>query len=79
MNDLEMIAAPVIYYDWAPIEQYFDCQECDQYLPFIQAGKAVFGVEYDLALGDFCSQANAMNCDFLKKRWELDAWRRSCR
>jgi hypothetical protein len=46
---------------------------------FVAVGKAVFGVEYELGLGDFSPQTNAMNSDFLKKHWELEAWRISCR
>jgi hypothetical protein len=45
----------------------------------VAAGKAVFGVEYELDPVNFCPQANALNFDFLKKDWELDAWRLACR
>jgi hypothetical protein len=36
-------------------------------------------VEYELQPEDFCPQANAMNFDFLKKHFQLDAWRVACR
>ncbi len=78
-NDLDQIPDLLPYFDWALNEQCFEYNECDTLLPFIQAGKAVFGVEYDLEPGQFCPQANAMNLDFLKKNLDLDAWRYACR
>ncbi len=78
-NDLGQIPDLVADFDWALNEECFTYQECDRLLPFIQAGKAVFGVEYDLNPADFCPQANAMDFDFLKKHWNLDAWRVACR
>ena len=67
------------YFDWALNEQCFEYNECDQLLPFTQAGKAVFGVEYSGSLDSFCPKANSMNFDWLKKNLDLDAWRQSCR
>lgn len=52
---------------------------CGLLEPFIQAGKAVFGVEYELDSAEFCSKANAMDFDFLVKDWDLNAWREACR
>lgn len=78
-NDLEQIPALLPYFDWALNEQCFEYDECDTLLPFIEAGKAVFGVEYSGNPDDFCPQANALNLDWLKKRLELDAWRVACR
>ena len=78
-NDLEQIPDLLAYYDWALNEQCFQYEECQLLLPFVQANKAVFGVEYELEPADFCTQANAMNFDFLKKHRELDAWRLTCR
>ena len=78
-NDLGQIDDLLSYFDWALNEECFTYQECDLLLPFVAAGKAVFGVEYSLKPADFCSQANAMDFDFLKKNLELDAWRLACR
>ncbi len=78
-NDLEQIPDLLSDFDWMLNEECFSYDECDLLTPFIQAGKAVFGVEYELETAEFCPQANAMNFDFLKKHWELDAWRESCR
>jgi len=78
-NDLEQIPALVDDFDWALNEQCVQYNECDLLVPFAQAGKSVFGVEYELELNEFCSQANALNFDWLKKNLKLDAWRTACR
>ncbi len=78
-NDLEQVPDLLPYFDWALDEQCFEYDECELLLPFIQAGKAVFGVEYGLEPEAFCPQANAMNFDWLIKHLELDAFRLSCR
>jgi len=78
-NDLDQVSDLLPHFDWALNEQCFQYNECDLLLPFIQAGKAVFGVEYELEPDAFCSQANALDFDWLKKNLELDAVRISCR
>ena len=78
-NDLDQILDLVSYFDWALNEECFFYDECELLQPFVQAGKAVFGVEYELETSQFCPQANAQNFDFLKKNWDLDAWQLACR
>jgi len=78
-NDLDQIPDLVPYFDWLLNEQCFQYNECDQLLPFIQAGKPVFGIEYQGNSTEFCPQANAMNFNTLKKHLMLDAWREACR
>ncbi len=78
-NDLDQIPQLVDDFDWALNEQCFEYDECDMLTPFVTAGKAVFGVEYNLAPAEFCSQANALNFDWLKKNLSLDATRTACR
>jgi hypothetical protein len=78
-NDLGQIGDLLPYFDWALNEECFTYSECELLSPFVAAGKAVFGVEYELDPADFCPQANALDFDFLKKNWELDAWRLACR
>jgi hypothetical protein len=41
--------------------------ECDKLTPFVDAGKAVFGVEYKPRVPAFCPEANAMNFNFLRE------------
>lgn len=62
-NDLDQLSDLVDDFDWALNEQCFQYNECDGYSVFIQAGKAVFGVEYlaedegpsESHAADFCS------------------------
>ncbi len=77
-NDLDQIPDLVFYFDWALNEEYFYYNECDKLFPFIENGKAVFGVEYELDKEDFCLKANEMGFSFMKKHRELDAWRDPC-
>lgn len=78
-NDLDQVEQLVEHFDWALNEQCFAFDECQLLLPFIEAGKAVFGVEYELEPSEFCSAANDMDFDWLKMDLALDGARQSCR
>ncbi len=78
-NDLDQIEDLVAYYDWSLNEQCFQYDECELLLPFIQANKAAFGVEYSGDPAQFCPLANSMGLDWLKKTLDLDAWRLDCK
>lgn len=73
-NNVDQIKDLVDYYDFAVNEECFQYDECDALKPFINAGKPVLGIEYNLSSSSFCPAANTMNFDFLKKRLSLDAW-----
>ncbi|MBK7451806.1 MAG: endo alpha-1,4 polygalactosaminidase [Anaerolineales bacterium] len=78
-NDLGQIKELVSYFDWILNEECYSFHECDLLLPFIEAGKPVFVIEYDSSPQDFCEQANQMNFNVLHKNLDLDAYRVSCR
>lgn len=78
-NDLDQITDLLPYFDWALNEQCFQHNECDLLVPFVAANKPVFGIEYNSDTSSFCPLANQMNFDFLKKNWDLDAWRIACK
>jgi hypothetical protein len=78
-NDLGQITKLLPYFDFALNEQCHQYHECNRLDPFVEAGKAVFGVEYKLAKSEFCPQANAHNFNFLKKKLNLGVWRSPCR
>jgi hypothetical protein len=78
-NDLDQIEDLLPYFDWALNEQCFQFRECRKLMPFINAGKAVFQVEYYLKQRWFCPWANRLNFNSMKKRRSLDAWRQPCR
>jgi len=77
-NDLEQIGDLQTDFDWAINEQCYEYVECDLLQPFIDAGKAVFGVEYTGNASMFCPYFNALDFSWLKKDFALDAWRIDC-
>jgi hypothetical protein len=77
-NDLDQIPDLLPHFDWALNEQCFQYDECDLLLPFTQAGKAVFGVEYEGQLADFCPQATANQFSWLLKDLDLGPERQAC-
>ena len=78
-NDMEQVVELLPYFDWILNEECFSYQECELLLPFVQAGKPVFVIEYDLPAEDFCPQANELGFHALLKNIELDAYRIACR
>ncbi|WP_299083667.1 endo alpha-1,4 polygalactosaminidase [uncultured Paraglaciecola sp.] len=77
-NDVEQLPELVDYFDWALNEQCFQYNECNGYDVFVNAGKAVFGVEYSGDASQFCAQAHSQNLNWLKKKLSLNAWRLGC-
>ena len=78
-NNLDQARSLEPYFDWALNERCYEFNECEMLMPFISAGKAVFGVEYSGNPNDFCPRVNALNFDWLIKNWDLDAPRQACR
>jgi hypothetical protein len=78
-NDLGQTRRLLPYFDYALNEECFTYDECERLSAFVNAGKAVFGVEYGLDPQDFCPEANSLNFNFLKKKLSLDATRVACR
>jgi len=80
-NDPDQVQDLVGDFDFELDEQCFQYSECNALLPFIQAGKAVFEVEYGAAskASTVCPKANALNFDTLIKNLALDAPRTACR
>jgi hypothetical protein len=77
-NDLDQVPDLVGQFDWALNEQCFEYSECDALRPFLNAKKAVFNVEYNLATSAFCPQALAMGLSSILKHESLDAYRVPC-
>jgi len=77
-NDVDQAKDLVNHFDWALDEQCFQYSECDTLLPFIQANKAVFECEYDLAVTSFCDKADQMKFSSIRKHLELDDWVQVC-
>jgi len=80
-NDPDQTADLAAYFDWALTEDCFADGWCEQMLPFVEAGKAVFAAEYTdtgSSLDQFCPQAKAMQFSAVLKNRELDAYREAC-
>lgn len=81
-NGLGQVSDLVGEYEWEINEQCFQYDECELLLPFIEAGKPVWNVEYveeGAETAVFCPQANAYNFDSLLKEYDLGSWRQPCR
>ncbi len=78
-NDLDQIPVLVSHFDWALNEQCYQFNECDLLRPFTDAGKAVFGVEYQGDPNQFCPYFNNLNFDWLYKELDLGPTRTACR
>jgi len=77
-NDLNQAVELEPYFDWSINEECFYYQECSLLSPFIEAGKPVFVIEYELEPDEFCLQANQLGFNALVKNWELDSYRFDC-
>lgn len=78
-NDLDQIPELVGEFDFAVNEQCMQYEECDRVAPFVKAGKAVFHVEYEKPLGQWCPKAREAKLSSLQKKSELGVWREVCR
>jgi hypothetical protein len=77
-NALPLIGELVGTFDFAVNEQCFQYRECWHYAPFLDAGKAVFNVEYNLPRSAFCARAAELGIAAMRKHLDLDAWRAAC-
>lgn len=77
-NDMDQIPDLVGDFDFAVNEQCAQYKECDTLTPFIEAGKAVFHVEYELPTSKFCAESKELKLSSLEKKYELGAWRKAC-
>lgn len=65
-------------FDFSIVEQCFFYRECGLAKPFVDAGKSVIVIEYDLARSSFCAKAAHLGVNAMRKHLSLDAWRRPC-
>ncbi|MCX4968886.1 endo alpha-1,4 polygalactosaminidase [Streptomyces sp. NBC_00654] len=77
-NDLDQIPELVGDFDFAVNEQCAQYGECGDLTPFIEAGKAVFHVEYELPVARFCADSRRLGLSSLLKKYELGVWRKAC-
>jgi hypothetical protein len=60
------------------VEQCFEFDECSKYKPFIDAGKAVFAVEYERDPAKFCPAAAQLRFSAILKRLDVGVPRVAC-
>ncbi|MBA2715335.1 MAG: endo alpha-1,4 polygalactosaminidase [Rubrobacteraceae bacterium] len=78
-NDTAQVGKLVDDFDFAIVEECFTYNECPEYSPFVEAGKAVFVAEYDTRKAAAkCEKADRLDFGLIFKRLKLDAWRRGC-
>ena len=77
-NDLEQIHDLLPYFDWQLSEECFQYNECKSLLPFIEAGKPVFDIEYRLPRYAFCKRAKEMGINSIRKNLSLNAYLEIC-
>jgi endo-alpha-1,4-polygalactosaminidase (GH114 family) len=85
-NDIGQIPELLPYFDFAIDEQCFEYADCltsqngGRYglNEFVAAGKAVFDIEYQLKLSQFCPAAARDHVNALAKKLNLGAWRQAC-
>ncbi len=77
-NDLGQAAALEPSFDFAVNEQCFQYNECNLLSPFLNAGKAVFNAEYDVATSSFCPKARSLKIMAIRKNLSLDASLEAC-
>lgn len=80
-NDPEQVEDLKADFDYVVTESCFSMDECELYLPFIDAGKPVFAIEYTddgMNLNDFCEEAIGFGFDAILKNRALNAWLAAC-
>ncbi|MEU4771865.1 endo alpha-1,4 polygalactosaminidase [Micromonospora sp. NPDC023644] len=78
INDLGQVAALAPDFDFAVNEECVRLDQCARLLPFVEAGKPVFHVEYAGSTTDFCVTTVGYGLSSIRKERELDAWRIPC-
>ena len=80
-NDSDQVAELQPYFDWALTEDCFAEDWCEQFFPFIEAGKPVFAAEYTdtgITLDAICPQAEELQFSLILKNRDLDAYHATC-
>jgi hypothetical protein len=77
-NDLDQVKQLVGGFDFAVNEQCAYYRECALLTPFVQAGRPVFEIEYDVVTSSFCPAAGKLGFAAIRKQTSLSAWRQTC-
>ncbi|MER6676707.1 endo alpha-1,4 polygalactosaminidase [Streptomyces sp. NPDC000983] len=77
-NDLAQIPHLVGDFDFAVNEECAQYDECEALKPFVEAGKAVFHVEYAEPDSAFCADSRRLGLSSMRKKLALGTWRAPC-
>ncbi|MEV3990792.1 endo alpha-1,4 polygalactosaminidase [Streptomyces sp. NPDC049837] len=77
-NDLAQVPDLVRDFDFAINEECVAKKECEALEPFIEAGKAVLHVEYNVSTEEFCPLTKALHFSSIRKPKDLSAGREPC-
>ncbi|GGY99537.1 endo alpha-1,4 polygalactosaminidase [Streptomyces poonensis] len=77
-NDLPQIPELVDDFEFAVNEECAEFGECEELTPFIEAGKAVFHVEYREPTESFCAESRELKLSSMRKKLGLGVWRDPC-
>ncbi|MFC4021329.1 endo alpha-1,4 polygalactosaminidase [Micromonospora sp. GCM10011542] len=78
VNDVPQLAALAPDFDFVVNEECVRLRQCAKLLPFADAGKPVFHVEYTGSTDGFCVTTVGYGFASIRKDRELDAWRDAC-
>jgi hypothetical protein len=78
LGDVPQVAALAPNFDFAVNEECVRRRECDRLVPFVDAGKPVFHVEYTGDPADFCVTSVGYGFASMRKHRALTAWRAPC-
>ncbi|GAB3172443.1 hypothetical protein FHX75_15243 [Micromonospora palomenae] len=78
MNDVGQVAALAPDFDFAVVEECVRLRVCAKLLPFADADKPVFHVEYTGHTATFCVTTLGYGFASIRKNRSLDAWRDPC-
>ncbi len=77
-NDLNQVAELEPFFDLAVNEECIELGECELEAPFVEAAKAVLGVEYSGDPEVVCARSAELGHRTLMKHLELDSWTVPC-
>ena len=77
-GDVDQVRDLVDVFDFTINEQCHEYDECAVLSAFIDAGKAVFHIEYATNPAVFCPTTQPLGFSSIQKRLNLDAWRQPC-
>ncbi|MEU7611886.1 endo alpha-1,4 polygalactosaminidase [Micromonospora sp. NPDC049204] len=78
VNDVPQLAALAPDFDFVVNEECVRLGQCAKLLPFVDAGKPVFHVEYASSTDEFCVTTVGYGFASIRKDRQLDAWREAC-